>query len=179
MKITWIIEGVLAISPFPHTSNLKDLYYQGIRAIVSLESHDEFLLRKMGFEQFFVYVSDYAPPHFCQLIEINEFIDRMSEIGKPVLIHCYAGGRSGTAAACYLIHNKGKTANEALREIREKFPNSVETASQERALEEFEVLSKRSIIRGKFKCLKRKILLKIHYIFKIQKSIHCIKSNQR
>jgi len=166
MRVTWIIDGVLAISPFPHIRLLEELYDEGIRAIVSLEYHDKSSLEKMGFEHLDAYVKDYTAPHFCQLLEINNFIDKMADIKKPVLIHCYAGGRSGTAAASYLIHKKNITAGEALREVRNRFPNAVETKSQEKALMEFEILTRKLIFLGKLKCLKRKILLRIPYIFK-------------
>ena len=53
-------------------------------------------------------------------------------------IHCGAGlGRTGTLLACYFV-SKGMTAKNAVARVRRLRPGSIETAEQERAVEEFE-----------------------------------------
>ena len=63
--------------------------------------------------------------------------DHHRERGRMVLVHCGAGlGRSGTVAACFLVHG-GMGVGEAIARVRELRPFSVETAEQEQAIEEY------------------------------------------
>jgi len=57
-------------------------------------------------------------------------------------VHCHAGiGRTGTILAAYLI-SQGKTARDALRELRVMRPGSVETSEQEDVLISYEGLKR-------------------------------------
>jgi len=152
MTINWIIYKVLAQSSYPYKDDLDDLYEKGIKAIVSLEPHPhKDLIHKMGFEHLEVHIRDYTAPKLHQFILINEFIDEMRSLEKPVLVHCFQAGRSGTICAGYLIH-EGMTSNAAIIEVREKIPNpfitAIETSDQECSLKEYETAIKNPIIIG-------------------------------
>ena len=142
MKINWIIENILAHSRYPYARDqLDDLYNQGIRAIVSLVNRrDEDIIKEKGFEYLEMGVKDCTAPTIDQLIRINKFIDSMINKKKPVLVHCIAGGRSGTVLVSHLIYH-GKSFNDSLSEVRDKIKNAdtVNCPPQEEILKKFEM----------------------------------------
>jgi atypical dual specificity phosphatase len=150
MGMIWVIENVLAHSEYPHREDLDILYKKGIRAIVSLEDRpDTHIVIEKGFEYLEEYIEDYiGTPTIDQLTKINEFIDLMIIEKKPVLVHCFVGGRSGTVLAAYLIY-KGKRFNDALSEVREKVPCAADIPIYEKALKEYEKWLKEARIKDK------------------------------
>ncbi|MCK4731327.1 MAG: dual specificity protein phosphatase family protein [Methanophagales archaeon] len=144
MKINWIIENMLAHSRYPYARDqLDDLYKKGIRAIVSLvnrRDEDKYFIKEKGFEYLEESVKDCTAPTIDQLIRINKFIDSMINIKKPVLVHCIAGGRSGTVLVSYQIHH-GKTFDDSLSEVRDKIKGAVAVncPPQEEILKKFEM----------------------------------------
>jgi atypical dual specificity phosphatase len=71
----------------------------------------------------------------------------MINISKPVLVHCFAAGRSGTVLASYLIH-KGMNHSDALGKVRQKLPDAVETDSQMNVLKEYHNLIRNQMNEG-------------------------------
>ena len=56
-----------------------------------------------------------------------------------VAVHCHAGlGRTGVLISCHLIYNRQMNADEAIRYIRQKRENSIQTAGQITFIHEFE-----------------------------------------
>ena len=54
-----------------------------------------------------------------------------------MVVHCGAGmGRTGTMLACYLV-GQGYAAQDALAEVRQRRPGSVETLEQEAVIHEY------------------------------------------
>ena len=142
IKINWIIKNKLAHSGLPHPTDLDYLYRRGIKAIVSLvhlpNVYNPFIKKK--FEYLEVGVTDWTAPTIDQLIRIGKFIDSMINKNKPVLVHCIAGGRSGTVLVSYLIYH-GKSFDDSLSEVRGKIKDvrAVECPSQEEILKKFEM----------------------------------------
>jgi predicted protein tyrosine phosphatase len=61
-------------------------------------------------------------------------LDRTLQAGGRVFIHCYAGlGRTGTVASLILMQY-GISARDAIRQVREARPGSIESFEQERYL---------------------------------------------
>lgn len=136
----WLINGILAGSNRPSEAEIRWMYAQGIRAIISLtvkrlSSH---LLSELNLEYLHSPITDFTAPTLETLKNVTDFIEEMRNRNKPVVVHCGEGkGRTGTILAAYLI-KKGYTAEEAIKEIRKKSPRSIETEEQETILKEFE-----------------------------------------
>jgi atypical dual specificity phosphatase len=83
-------------------------------------------------------VEDMTPPSLAQVAECVSAIRKAHERDMGVAIHCYAGrGRTGTVLACYLVAH-GATADEAIAQVRQLRPGSIETEEQESVIREFE-----------------------------------------
>lgn len=138
LKINWIIKYSLAQSSYPHTKYLDYLHSQGIAAIVSLEKReDKDIIDEMDFDYLEVPVKDYTAPSIEELEKISLFIYHMIRDNRPVLVHCLAGGRSGTVIAAYLIR-MGKSCEDAIQEVKDKIPGAIQVPVQMKILKKYE-----------------------------------------
>jgi predicted protein tyrosine phosphatase len=70
-------------------------------------------------------------------VEVWPRLDRALQQGGRVFIHCYAGlGRTGTVAALILMQY-GTSARDAIRQVREARPGSIQSFEQEHYLSLF------------------------------------------
>lgn len=152
-NFNWVIEGRLAGMGMPsgvyggraddrdHAElrrDLETLKREGIIAVVSLTYRPlhRKTVERCGFKSLHLPVEDMTAPTEAQIRTFVEYVDRVSADGG-VVVHCNAGmGRTGTMAACYLVW-LGRTADEAMREVRERRPGSIETFEQEAAVAAF------------------------------------------
>ena len=116
-------------------ASLKEL---GVSAVVSLTReplHGETLAR-CGLRGLHIPVEDMTAPSPEQIRRAVLYIDE--HIGQGgVVVHCMAGiGRTGTVLAGYLVW-QGRTAQDAIEEIRVGRPGSVETFEQESSIHRF------------------------------------------
>ena len=151
MSSWWIDEPLVLGSSNPTDSQLKRLYHEGFRSIISLldegEESPNYEIEEvegMGFKRYSIPVKDFSAPSLDDFKAFLEAVHRALEYGK-VLIHCQAGlGRTGTMAAAYWI-DKGLSVNEAIKKIRKSNPSFVPSDEQENSLYEVEeFLSSRS-----------------------------------
>jgi atypical dual specificity phosphatase len=143
-EFSWVIEDQLAAMPRPGTSasiddDLAFLKDRRIDLLVSLtvDTPSTPLLARHEIESLHLPMEDFHAPTLDQILE---FVDKVSHIlknGGRVGVHCTAGkGRSGTMSAAYLV-SLGHTPADAIARVRELRPGSIETAEQEKAIEEY------------------------------------------
>jgi atypical dual specificity phosphatase len=121
-------------------NDLVELSAQGIGAVVTLTERPLVLsvMEEMGFRYLHIPVRDFTPPTRGQMREFVEFVDQCLADDVAVVAHCAAGvGRTGTMLACYLV-TQGRSASEAIAEVRHVRPGSIETADQERCIADFQ-----------------------------------------
>lgn len=137
--ISWIIEDELAAFSAFVLDDLDALAEEGVCAIVSLteEAPDE-LVGETRFATLHLPIEDMTPPDREQIERFVSFVDRHIERGCAVGVHCLAGlGRTGTMVACYLV-TRGRSADQAIAEVRSARPGSVQTELQEQAVRRWE-----------------------------------------
>jgi len=141
---SWVIESQLAAMPRPGISASLDedfafLKEQKIDLLVSLtvDKLSASLLALHGIESLHLPVADFDAPTLDQILEfVDKVSHRLMKAGR-VGVHCTAGkGRSGTMSAAYLV-SLGNTPADAIARVRELRPGSIETAEQEKAVENY------------------------------------------
>jgi len=118
----WIIPGRLAAMAGPDGSpdDFEELKALGIGALVNLTRSDwpPQLIAASGLRYLHLPIGDLEPPGQGQVDEFVTFCDESMRQGRAVAVHCLAGkGRTGTMAACYLVH-RGAAAQEAIGRVR-------------------------------------------------------------
>lgn len=122
--------------------DLPQLHAEGIRAVVSLVNNpnDGLLFHEAGFDFLCVSIPDFHPPGPEQASQVVRFIEKMKSENKPVVVHCHAGyGRTGTLLAAYLI-SAGKSAKQAIDDVRFARPGAIETQGQAQFLHDWETM---------------------------------------
>lgn len=146
----WLIEGSLAGCPRPGgwqrpaltdadqllADDLRWLGSQGVGAILSLteEPLSSALPADDNLDILHLPVDDLTAPSPAQVEAALAFIDRHIARGHAVAVHCKMGqGRTGTVLAAYLIRS-GRSADDAIAELRRRCPGAISSPSQEAAL---------------------------------------------
>lgn len=145
----WLKKGKLAGTPRPGLlraleTDLLALKRVGVTDLISLT------VRPLDRDQCALHdidvmaspMPDMHPPSLQQALVINQKIEKLLDNNKIVAIHCRAGlGRTGTLLAAQLIY-EGKSALTALEETRQIEMRWVQSESQMKFLEEYEVFIK-------------------------------------
>jgi protein-tyrosine phosphatase len=145
MSSWWIDDPLVLGSSNPTTGQVKKLYEEGFRSIISLldegeqsPNYDIEEVEAMGYKRYSIPLKDFSAPGLDDLKTFLEVVERAVGQGK-VLVHCYAGiGRTGTMAAAYWI-DKGLSVNEAMRKVRKSNPSVIPNDEQENSLYELEI----------------------------------------
>lgn len=156
-NFSWVIDGLVAGMAFPASAYsvyadflgeedhadleraLVALKQERVSAIVSLTQAplDLDTVQRFGLDLLHLPVDDMEAPSPDQIQQFVEYVDRVKARGGGVVVHCGAGaGRTGTMLACYLV-SLGRTADEAIVEVRRRRPGSIETIPQERAIRDY------------------------------------------
>lgn len=129
--IYWVTEKLAGrCGPVECEWDLEELYKEGFRTIVSLDKNvDAEQIKKRGFDHVPLYLPDVflsTPQLKTQFLEAaNVFVSLAASSTDPVLVHCYAGkDRTGAMLACFLV-SQGKTAAQAIAEVRSQNPRAM------------------------------------------------------
>lgn len=138
---SWLIENRLAGVSYPRSEDALALLKKlGVKALLSV--HEEplpsDLLTKYDLQAAQIAVADFTAPTIDQIEQAIAMIDGFLARDLPVAVHCGAGlGRTGTILACYLV-SQGYGAKEAINEVHEQRPGSIETFNQQAAVYAYE-----------------------------------------
>ncbi|MBI4532211.1 MAG: dual specificity protein phosphatase family protein [Candidatus Latescibacteria bacterium] len=159
-NFSWLIEGVIAGMGRPGgygsdgqaqlQTDLRQLREHGIVGIVSLTEAPIHwgTVERLGFDYLHIPIADMGTPTMEAIDRFIEFVERIREQKKGVVVHCVAGiGRTGMMLACYLV-SQGKSTTRAIETVRAKRPGSMETADQELAVFDYEQHCKTKNYRG-------------------------------
>lgn len=98
------------------------------------------LLEGHGFNVIHVPTYDSHPPQLLELVTTIVRIDEIIADGGRVLVSCKGGlGRSGAVTAAYLVY-RGWGFYEAVKEVRQKVPGSLENGGQLSIVETYSTL---------------------------------------
>jgi len=141
----WIDEGILAGSGYPASKGqLIWLREQGINSILTLTERPLSIqwLEGLALEVRHIPMRDHRAPDTASLEEAATFVQDSIKAGHATLVHCLAGeGRTGSVLAAYLIKDRGVTAEEAMRTLRDIKPLFVEK-EQEKAVVEYGLVTR-------------------------------------
>ncbi|XP_042641063.1 dual specificity protein phosphatase 23-like isoform X1 [Tyto alba] len=139
-NFSWVAEGRLAGLAMPREpGHYRFLLGQGVRHLVSLSERapphhgccPAIQLHRLR-------VPDFSPPTPAQIQGFLQLVEEANARGEAVAVHCMLGhGRTGTMLACYLAKARRMDGGDAIREIRQLRPGSIETWEQEQAVIQF------------------------------------------
>jgi len=135
---SWVVPDVLAAMGRPRDSvtAMEFLKDEGVGVVITLTETplSRTLIEEFGFEYHHIPVIDFTAPTARQIDRFVKLVEKTRKAGRKAVVHCLAGhGRTGTMLACYLV-KRGKTSLEALAQVRDIRPGSVETFEQEDAV---------------------------------------------
>ena len=141
-NFSWLIENEFAAMARPSTDidDFDFLNNIGINVIVSFTeiALDRELIDKFDFIYLHLPIPDFSIPTFEQIEEFINFTSRFNK--NAIVVHCDSGfGRTGTMSAIYFV-NRGYSAFDAIKFIRQKRPGSIETKEQENVVFKYEIL---------------------------------------
>ncbi len=137
---SWIEKPLLAALARPESeAELAWLRAQGIEVLISLSENPprRDWVNAAGLFLVHVPVEDYEAPTQEQLDQCVAVITRAHQQSRGVAVHCAGGlGRTGTVLAAYFVH-QGRSATQAINQVRSLRSGSVETDEQEEAVQHY------------------------------------------
>lgn len=143
-NFSWVIDGELAGSAWPGRGGdlakaASELRAQGVGLVVTLTQQplDPEILEAEDIARLHLPVPDFSAPTPSQLREFVTAADACIARKRGVVAHCAAGiGRAGTCLAVYLVH-RGMDPEDAITQLRELRPGSIESPEQLAAVRAF------------------------------------------
>lgn len=143
LNFSWLIPEEVAGHGAPSSDD--DLIYlkgNGIKALVRMAEAKKVRvtkaqIEKLGFSDCHEPVIDFSAPKQSEIDKMVAFIEACVAKKCPVGVSCTAGiGRTGTILACYLA-KKGRSADEAMDEVKIKRGAEIEMPDQKAAVREY------------------------------------------
>jgi len=136
---TWVRKERLAASGRPYSKRQVDwLRKNGVTSILTLTEEPLPIDWTRGLKARHIPLDDHAPVSHSDMLVGADHIALALSNGEVLLVHCLAGkGRTGSVLAAYMMVYEGKSARQAIDELRSRRPGSVEQM-QERNVLEFE-----------------------------------------
>ena len=156
----WIDNPLILGSSNPTAAQLKTLFSEGFRTIISLldekqqsPNYDVSEIEKIGFKRYYIPIKDGTAP---TLPKSRKFFKIIKTSKDKIIIHCQGGsGRTGTMAAAYWM-KKGLSAREAIEKVRQSNPTAVETPEQEKSLHKLAAINVMDSLFGRLRVFSRK-----------------------
>lgn len=140
MNFSFVDEHVSGSARIMSKKELDWLKSHGVGSILALTESPapSSWLENSGLEYKNVPIKNHTAPSLTQLDGCVDYIESNIQNGRKTLVHCAAGkGRTGTVIAAYLCRQNNVSAQDAMRQVREKRPGSIEgrsKAGQEKAI---------------------------------------------
>jgi atypical dual specificity phosphatase len=140
----WIIPGMLAGAETPTLEEVEVYARKGFNTIVCLQlweaedtpAYDREFIESKGMELKHIPLQNGVPPLEGHFQEFNKYINEHP--GWRILVHCWGGqGRTGSMLAAYLGMREKLSGKDAIKKVREIWPNYIETVEQEQAVIEY------------------------------------------
>ncbi len=139
-NFSWLIENKLAGSGLLNTeAEMKWILNQKIKSIITLTEQP--LPESFTHQVDYLHApaEDFSPSDLKKIGYVVDFIHQNITNGKSMMVHCVGGrGRTGTILACYLVKYQNYSANAAIDKVRGERPDSIQSTSQEAAIEHYE-----------------------------------------
>ncbi|KRX82111.1 Protein tyrosine phosphatase domain-containing protein 1 [Trichinella sp. T6] len=158
---TWITEDILAIARpsdegIERFQLIEQLAKCGVKSIFNLQlpfehahcgnpltehgfSYDPEIFMEHGMAHYNFGWPDFGIASVEQILDVVKVMQHALDTGGKIAVHCHAGlGRTGTLICCFLIWNRAWTAEQALQHVRSRRPGSVQSASQQSRVENFQ-----------------------------------------
>ncbi len=122
-----LIAPNVIVGAYPFSRDVEAMYAAGVRAVVNTceeykGPHVEYL--RLGIEQLWIPTTDFTHPRLADVQQAVEFVQKHSQAGETVYIHCKAGrARSATVAICWLMKYQGMSAEQAQTTLLESRPH--------------------------------------------------------
>ncbi|CAL4131762.1 unnamed protein product [Meganyctiphanes norvegica] len=140
-NFSWVEPGRICASAWPQTlANVIFLKSEGVGHCVTLsrDKRPPAGTTERGIQCHLIDVPEFLAPTMTQIDNFIGICDWSRSAGLAVCVHCRMGrGRTGTMLACYLVKYFNKTPQEAIAQIRQLRPYSIETREQEYAVEDY------------------------------------------
>ena len=120
------IDDQVVLGAYPFAQDVPQLEQLGVGSVVNTCAEypgpiDQY--KRCNIDQLRVPTVDFTHPSLASIETAVDYMDQEIAKGHKVYVHCKAGrGRSATVVACWLMKNKGLSAQEAQDHLLKKRP---------------------------------------------------------